>query len=119
MLRSSASDVLSDWVYMAGLHGAEILTYNKINNTQAVFVTYLLGLKSPPKFLPGRGQRAGFVAALLVEPSLGWLEQAPKNLAAELAGRPSRPILRQQRRRRQRIAQHHPAVVMDQQDAGG
>src|SRR3954447_12707978 len=119
MLRSSASEVLSAWVYMGRSPWRQDSTYNKKNIIQDNFVTYFLVLKPPPKLLPRGRQRARFVRTIVVEPSLGWLEQPLKNLAAQPAGRPARPIPGQQRGRQQRISQHHPAVVMDQQDARG
>ncbi len=67
----------------------------------------------------GGGQRAVFIQALAVQPLFGRGQQPAIDLAAELAGGPARPIRGQQSRRQQRIPQHHPPVIMDQQDPRG
>ena len=56
---------------------------------------------------------------MAVKPLFGRGKQPAIDFAAELSRRPSRPVRRQQRRRQQRIAQHDPAVIMDQQNPRG
>ena len=54
-----------------------------------------------------------------VKPLFGRAKQSPIDLAADLSSRPARPILRQQRRRQQGVAQHHAAIMVDQEDPRG
>src|SRR6266567_9034820 len=105
---------------MADLPRERDLIYNKKYVTQAIFVTYLkLLAEALCQRLSSLRQWAGFVASVAVKPLFGRWKQPAINLAAEPAGRLSRPIGGQQGRRQQRIAQHHPPVIVDQQDPRG
>src|SRR3954467_5995218 len=73
----------------------------------------------PPEFGTGWAKRTLLVTAMTVQPLLGTRQQRAIDRSAELTGGAARPIAGEQSGRQQRIAQHHAAVRMDQQDPRG
>src|SRR5579871_6789367 len=117
-LRSSASDVLSAWVYMAALPdvlGGNI--YHNFLDASDSCNMLISALEPVCQHFARLRQGAALVRSMLIKPLLGWGKQRAIDLAAELSRRSPRPIRRQQFRRQQRIAQHHAAIVMDQKNA--
>src|SRR6516162_4318492 len=115
-LRSSASDELSACVYMSAL--PDVLGGNIYHNLYRTrnFCNISLPLEPVRQHRRSLRQAAGLVRSVMVKPLFGRRKQCAIDVAAEFSRRPARPILRQQFRRQERIAQHHTAVVMDQKD---
>src|SRR5579883_3365728 len=116
-LRSSVSDVLSAWVYMAALPdvlGGNI--YHNFLDARDSCNMSISVLEAVHQHLAGLRQGAALVRSVLVKPLFRRGKQRAIDLCAEFPRGPPRPVLRQQRRRQQRIAQHHAAVIVDQKD---